>query len=240
MSFARPLKTWTKGHNSPVSEADIAVDELLRRRLREAAPQFGWLSEESPDDPARLTMRRLWIVDPIDGTRAFIGGGADWSISAALVEDGRPTLAAILAPASDEMFAAVTGEGATCNGHAIHATQGDALADARIGGPQRRIERLAVLEPRICAMPKCRSLALRLAQVASGALDSALVGPNSRDWDLAGADLIVHESGGTLTTMSGKALVYNRPDPIHGALVAAGRARHRALIALLGGHREFC
>ena len=96
-TFRQPLRQWTKGASlSPVSEADIAVDELLRERLwRAARPGYGWLSEETEDDPARLDVESVWIVDPIDGTRAYLAGRADWTISVALATDGRPVLAAI-------------------------------------------------------------------------------------------------------------------------------------------------
>ena len=230
--FGIPIRNWTKGGNSPVCEADIEADLLLRDRLMHATPGYGWLSEESADDPARLVARRVWIVDPIDGTRGFIGGRPDWAISAALVEDGRPIAAALFAPVTDELFLAVKGEGATRNGAPISPSDGDTLQGARMAGPQRRLERLRAVAPAIEIVPKIYSLALRLALVATGGLDAALAGPNSHDWDLAAADLLVHEAGGALTSLTGHAPTYNRPDPVHGVLVAAGRARHATLMQL--------
>jgi myo-inositol-1(or 4)-monophosphatase len=232
-AFRTPLKIWTKGKGSPVSETDIAVDVLLRQRLTEAAPAFGWLSEESVDDHSRLSARRVWIVDPIDGTRAYVAGNADWTISAALVEDGRPVLAAVFAPVDDEMFLAATGAGATRNGVPIRASTGDAFAGARVAGPKHQLERLAKLWPEIVPIPRIHSLALRIARVAQGQIDVAFANGDGRDWDLAAADLLVHEAGGELTTMAGGTLTYNRANPVHGALVAAGRSRLRALIAAL-------
>src|SRR3954468_22000109 len=123
-TFQGTLKHWTKGKDSPVSEADLAVDALLKDRL--CAPGFGWLSEETDDDPARLDERRVWVIDPIDGTRAYIAGLPDWTISAALVEDGRPVLAALFAPVEDEMFLATAGGGAAFNGVPIRVTDGGA------------------------------------------------------------------------------------------------------------------
>ncbi len=105
----KPVKSWVKAHNSPVSEVDIAVDALLKARLAEIVPDAAWLSEETEDDPARLSARRVWIVDPIDGTRAFLAGRPDWTVSVALVEDGRPIVAALYAPASEEFFLAIAG-----------------------------------------------------------------------------------------------------------------------------------
>ena len=233
--FGAPVRNWTKGKNSPVCEADIAVDHLLRERLMTATPDYGWLSEESADDPRRLTARRVWVVDPIDGTRGFIAGRCDWAVSVALVEDGRPFAAALFAPATDEMFCATRGQGATRNGQPIRASAGSALAGARFAGPPRRLEHLATIAPGIEAVPKIFSLALRLAAVATGALDAALAGPNSHDWDLAAADLLVHEAGGALTSIEGRPPIYNEPHPVHGALFAAGGARHAALLDLVRG-----
>ena len=231
--FGAPLRNWTKGKDSPVCEADIAVNDLLRERLMGAMPDYGWLSEESADDPRRLAARRVWVVDPIDGTRGFIAGRSDWAVSAALVEDGRPVAAALFAPATDEMFRAVAGEGATRNGQPIRAKAGATLAGARVAGPPRRLEHLAAIAPGIETVPKIFSLALRLAAVATGALDVALAGPNSHDWDLAAADLLVHEAGGALTSIRGEPPTYNEPRPVHRALFAAGRDRHRALLELV-------
>lgn len=227
--FRTPMKTWTKSGNSPVSEADIAVDTLLKKRLADIAPGYGWLSEESVDDQTRLSAHRVWIVDPIDGTRAYVAGLTDWTISTALVEDGRPVLAALFAPVDDEMFLAVAGAGATCNGIPIAIRAGDTLAGARVAGPKQQLEYLAKVCPDIVPIPKIYSLALRIARVAQGTIDIALASGNGRDWDLAAADLLVHEAQGVLTTIAGGCLTYNRPDPIHGALVAAGRSRHRAV-----------
>lgn len=230
-SFRSPIKSWFKHGNSPVSEVDIAIDALLRERLITTGLACGWLSEETEDDPARLSAEHVWIVDPIDGTRGFLAGLPDWTISVALASAGRPVLAALFAPASDELFLASAGSGATRNGEPIAATEGRAIAGARVAGPERRLGRLAPFG--VVAEPKVHSLALRIARVAHGTLDLALAGPNSHDWDLAAADLLVHEAGGVLTTLGGETLVYNRPVPTHGALFAAGHARHEALRELM-------
>ena len=227
--FRTQIKNWTKDGDSPVSEADIAVDHLLRARLAGDGEDFGWLSEESVEDNRRLTARYVWIVDPIDGTRAFLAGLTDWTISAALVENGRPIAACLYAPATEEFFMAVAGRGATRNGASIATTLGASLAQARIAGPRAFLQRLATVAP-LTVMPRVHSLALRLARVAEGAIDVAIAGRHSHDWDLAAADLLVHEAGGELTPLGGGAVVYNRPVPRHGALVAAGKDRHATLI----------
>jgi myo-inositol-1(or 4)-monophosphatase len=229
-----PFKRWTKGHDqSPVSEGDIAVNNLLRERLTRLAPGAGWLSEETEDHLPNRAMRLAWIVDPIDGTRAYISGRADWTISVALVEDGRPALAALYAPVTEEMFLSLRGEGATLNGVAIRARDADTLTGAKLAGPKRYLDRLERLNPAILPQPKVHSLALRLARVSTGQLDAALASGGSHDWDLAAADLLVHEAGGVMTDFAGRPLSYNRPQVAHGALIAAGHARHGTLVTLV-------
>jgi myo-inositol-1(or 4)-monophosphatase len=230
------FKRWTKGHdNSPVSEGDIAVNNLLQARLPALVPAAGWLSEETEDLPAARAMDLVWIVDPIDGTRAYITHRPDWTISVALVAGGRPRLAAVYAPVTDEMFLAIAGQGATRNGAAIAATAGATLSGARLAGPKRFLDELTADSPDALLLPKVFSLALRLTRVAEGAIDAALSAPGSHDWDLAAADLLVHEAGGVLTDSAGRVLRYNQPLTTHGALVAAGPDRHGALIDLMRG-----
>ena len=232
-TFRGPLRHWTKGKESPVCEADIAVNDLLHKRLLGETPDYGWLSEETKDDRTRTAARLVWIVDPIDGTRAYIAGRPDWSISAALVADGRPIAAALFAPASNEMFAAIAGEGATLNDTPITASRGAEVDGARVAGPQRYLQQFEAICPGIAPVPKIHSLALRLTRVAQAQLDIAFASANSHDWDLAAADLLVHEAGGALTTLGGQRLTYNQPVPVHGALIAAGRDRHPGLVELV-------
>jgi myo-inositol-1(or 4)-monophosphatase len=230
--FRGPLKQWTKGQgDSPVTEADIAANDILHRHLVESGD--GWLSEESENDPTRIGAKRVWVIDPIDGTRAFIAGREDWSVSAALVTDGRPVAAALFAPATDELFLATAGGGATRNGTVIHVSSGADLKGARISGPKRLLDRMVAGGSGVEVMPCVHSLALRLARVADATLDAAIAGGNGHDWDLAAADLLVHEAGGVMSGLDGRALIYNRPDPVHSVLIAAGRARHAALADLL-------
>jgi myo-inositol-1(or 4)-monophosphatase len=230
------FRHWTKGEDrSPVTEADIAVNDLLHQQLTALCPGAGWLSEETAEIPSSTTL--MWIVDPIDGTRAFISGRADWSISVALVEDGRPLVAALYAPVSEEIFLAARGTGATLNGAPIKANDGDGLRGAKIAGPKRYLDRFSSLAEGTLAQPKVHSLALRLSRVAHGNLDAAFSSRGSHDWDLAAADLLVHEAGGALTDFTGRPLKYNGSQAVHGALIAAGQARHDALIGLVRDRR---
>jgi myo-inositol-1(or 4)-monophosphatase len=237
-AFGGPVKAWVKDNSSPVSEVDIAINQLLQERLAAIAPDAGWLSEETEDNPARLAAPRVWIVDPIDGTRSFIAGRADWAISVALVEARRPVLAALHAPVSAELFLAAAGAGATRNGTPILATPGGAIEGARIGGPKGFLDRLAAKAPAFIVPERIHSLALRLARVADGTLDAAFAGRSSHDWDLAAADLLVHEAGGALTTTGGATLAYNGATTVQDVVVAAGLARHRTLTVLLGNQHN--
>jgi myo-inositol-1(or 4)-monophosphatase len=232
-----PLKRWTKGDDdSPVTEGDIAVNDLLRARLGELLPAAAWVSEETAGAPER-TPSLAWVVDPIDGTRAYIAGRVDWSISVALVENARPRLAALYAPAAEEIFLATQGAGATLNNGRIAASGGGTLAGAKLAGPKRYLDKLAALDASILPQPRVPSLALRLARVAQGALDAAFSSPGSHDWDLAAADLLVHEAGGLFTDISGAMLSYHAPQAEHGTLLAAGNSRHHALIDALRDRR---
>jgi myo-inositol-1(or 4)-monophosphatase len=228
--FRTDLKNWTKGASSPVSEADIRVNDLLESRLRSATPDYGWLSEESVDDDARLGKRLVWIVDPIDGTRGYLAGREDWCVSVALVEDASPVLAAVFVPASAEFFFAVQGQGATLDDLPVCAASGSELDFSRIAGPKPLVERLSLSADDVVLHPRIGSLALRLCRVAQGSLDVAFAGGQSRDWDLAAANLIVQEANGRMTALSGDTILYNRREVTHGVLVAAGRDRHARIV----------
>ncbi|HWE77682.1 MAG TPA: 3'(2'),5'-bisphosphate nucleotidase CysQ [Pseudolabrys sp.] len=233
VTAARRFRHWTKGADrSPVSEADIAVNDLLRGRLAQLAPEAGWVSEETETDQAAQMARMAWVVDPIDGTRAFIAGRPDWTISVALVEDGLPRLAALFAPVTEQMFLARRDGGATLNGAPIRVSAGAELTGAKVAGPKKYLDRLAKLTPAILPLPKVHSLALRLTQVGAGTLDAAFSSGGSHDWDLAAAHLLVHEAGGLLTDFAGRPLLFDGLGA-HRALMAAGPARHRALLDLV-------
>ena len=230
--FRTDLRNWTKGaSSSPVSEADIAVNELLERRLRSATPDYGWLSEESADDERRLGKRLVWIVDPIDGTRGYLAGREDWCVSVALVEEMAPVLAAVYAPVTEEFFFAMRGGGARRNDAPIFVTDGAELDFSRVAGPKPLAERLNPSAREITLHPRIASLALRLCRVAQGSLDVAFAGGQSRDWDLAAANLIVEEANGIMTSLSGDRILHNRRDVVHGVLVAAGRDRHVRIVS---------
>lgn len=221
---------WSKAGGSPVTEADVAVDTFLKIRLSELVPDAAWLSEETRDDPVRLRRSLVWVVDPIDGTRAFLSGNPDWSIAVALLEDAEPVLGIVYAPVANQFYEAFRGEGATCNSVRIAVSAREGLGGTRVAGPKSLVERLAIQAPNVEAVDKIPSLALRIARVADGQIDLGLISANARDWDLAAADLVLREAGGALVGFDGEAPRYNRPDPIHGELIAAPRGLQRAAL----------
>lgn len=237
--FRRDPTVWHKHGGSPVSEADLAVDAHLKAVLGAARPDYGWLSEETTDGPARLGADRVFVVDPIDGTRAFLRGDAEWAVSIAVVEAGRPVVAALMQPIGARLLTATAGGGAHCEGRRLTVSGRRELAGGRLGAPHKYLEKREIREAHFAATTVVPSLALRIARVAEGRLDVAYGSGNAHDWDLAAADLLVHEAGGRFTIPSGEPLRYNRPDPRHAALVAATPEIHDAarhlLAALLGG-----
>jgi myo-inositol-1(or 4)-monophosphatase len=232
---------WYKGPGQVVTEADLAVDRLLHRHLIGARPDDGWLSEESADDRSRLSRARVWVVDPVDGTRAFADGVPEFSISVALVVRGEPMLGSVLNPATGECFEAWRGGGARLNGQPLQASDRRTLAGARLlsARTEMRKRNWHELLPE-AELTTVGSLAYKLALVAAGRFDGLVSLRCSRDWDLAAACLLIGEAGARSTDADGAPLVFNQPVPRHAGLVAAGTdALHRALLVRLQGlHRR--
>jgi myo-inositol-1(or 4)-monophosphatase len=233
--FQQKTKSWTKSDGSPVTEADLAVDKALKARLHEARPEYGWLSEETPDTEERLGRREVWIVDPIDGTRAFAHGGDEWCVAAALLVDGRPALAAIYRPLTEDFYEARHGAGATLNRRPLRMADGRSLAGARILANAAALKQLEAKAPVEAVGSGSTPLAMRLARVAQGDLDAALSTAPKHDWDLAAGDLLVHEAGGTVTGLDGKRFIYNRRETRQANYVASSHALHAALLEQLAG-----
>ncbi|MEA1832311.1 3'(2'),5'-bisphosphate nucleotidase CysQ [Methylobacterium durans] len=219
-------RIWSKAGGSPVTEADVAVDAFLKVRLSQIVPAAAWLSEETRDDPVRLRSGLVWIVDPIDGTRAFLSGHPDWSIAVGLLSAGQPVIGIVHAPASGHFYEAVAGCGSRRDEAPIRVSNRAALPGARVTGPKPMIERLTRgltregADPDFVRIDRVPSLALRVARVAEGSIDVGLVSSDARDWDLAAADLILREAGGSVCDLAGRRTIYNRENPVHGELVA--------------------
>jgi len=222
-------RTWEKGPNNPVCEADIAVDHFLRDALGRLLPDAGWLSEESVDHPDRLSRGLCWLVDPVDGTRDFVRGRRGWAVSIALAHEGRPVHAILVAPARDEVWQAVAGGGATRNGAALFASSRTMLEGARMPMDQHQPRTTVPLSP----VTKPNSIALRMAMVASAEADLLATWRWGYEWDIAAAALIAAEAGATVTDSHGAPLVFNKPDPRAFGVLVSAPAIHEAARALV-------
>jgi len=205
--------TFTKKDRSPVTTADLEVDQLLRQHLLTAFPHDGWLSEETPDDLNRVDKRRIWIVDPIDGTKYFIVGLPQFTISVALVENGEPVMAMILNPATKELFSAIQGSGAMLNGQSIfvRSTEEPRLT-LLVNPPALKQKTFPKLETSIMCRPM-GSIAYTLALIAAGRADATIHLGRQNEWDIAAGVLLVQEAGGSVVDTHGSPLCFNQPDP---------------------------
>lgn len=236
--FRRPVKSWDKENASPVSEADILVDRYLANTLLQARPDYGWLSEETADNPSRLDCERVFVVDPIDGTRGFLRGEDSWTVSLAVVEKGVPVAGVVFAPVRDEMFDAVRGEGARLNGKALERRRraGAAPVIPAAGAVHQEMQAAGLHYTRGPYFP---SLAYRLVQVATGRLDAVANRRGSQDWDIAAATLILDECGIEIADVCAGYPRFNKRDVRHGALAALSDMSlkpvvHAALIKVYG------
>ena len=218
--------------NSPVTNADLAADKLLTQRLRAARPDYGWLSEETADDTDRLDCRRIFVVDPIDGTRAFLKGRPWWSVAIAVVEDGVPVAGAVFAPEVGELYGAAVGQGATRNGEIIRHSAATRLDDCRMAGNPVIFEHPSWPTP----WPPMRveqrnSTAYRMCLVAAGDFDAAVAPVRKSDWDVAAGDLIAREAGCFVGDHNGRAFRYNRARPSQASLICATPALAPLILA---------
>lgn len=225
-------KTWDKpGTAGPVTEADLAVDADLRDTLTAARPAYGWLSEETPDDAARLTAETLFIVDPIDGTRAFVAGAATWALSLAVVRAGTPEAAVVYLPAKDLLYGA-TPDAATRNGRPIRCSDRAEVDGATLLAARPNLDpqnwRDATLPP--VARHFRPSLAYRMALVAEGRFDAMLTLRRAWEWDIAAGALIAQAAGARVTDRSGAPLRFNNPDPMVAGVLAGAPAVHSGLL----------
>lgn len=230
--YGGDYKRWSKEGGSPVTEADLAVNKYLCDALTAARPGYGWLSEENADDSARLLRREVFIIDPIDGTIAFLKNRPHFTICAAVVVEGRPLCGVVYNPISEELYSARTGGGAHRNGTPIQVARRDRLEGAAMLGDRTHLTG-APWPP--MHVQNRNSVAYRLVLVADGSADASVSLTCKRDWDLAAADIILHEAGGCLTDSSGAVMVYNKPVTLQANLVAANPALHAEITRLLNG-----
>lgn len=227
------VESWEKTPGAPVCEADIAIDQFLRRELCALLPAAGWLSEETADHPDRLEKGLCWLVDPIDGTRDFIRGRPGWAIAVALVSEKRPLIGMLAAPAREEEWFAVAGQGAWRNGKALHASTRREFPGARVPAdslPREDRDLVTVAKP--------NSIALRIAMVAADEADLVATLRWGYEWDIAAATLIAREAGAAVSDAFGAPLAYNKRDPRAFGLLVCAPAIHRAAIARLADRAE--
>lgn len=227
--FRQRVRNWKKADGSVVTEADLKIDSYLRQELLGQRPGYGWLSEETPDTEERLARDSVWVVDPIDGTRAFANAGNEWCVTAALLRRGRPVVAAVYRPMTEDFYSATAGSGTFRNGQQLHVSDGPIVAGTRVIGNRRATGPLeaAGAEPlRNLEIP----LLLRLAKVAAGEIDAAVSTGHKNDWDLAAGALLVQEAGGCVTDLTGATMVFNRAQAFQRGLLAAGPKRHALLL----------
>lgn len=227
------FKQWEKSPGNPVSAVDIEVDSFLKQRLSALLPDAGWLSEETVDDPSRLNKKRLWVVDPIDGTRDYIRRRPGWAVSIALVENGQPVMGVLDAPARQEHWFAIRGQGATRNGHTLKTTHRTVFTGARVPA-----EHLPRVDKDLTRVARPNSIALRMAMIAAGEADVVASIRWGYEWDIAAATLIVQEAGGIVTDAAGHPLTFNSLPPDAFGVLAATAGIHAAAVNRLQARVE--
>ncbi|MDD9859992.1 MAG: 3'(2'),5'-bisphosphate nucleotidase CysQ [Nitrospira sp.] len=215
------FQIYRKADSSPVTSADLAANDILHHALTTAFPDDAWLSEESPDTPGRLSQPRVWIVDPIDGTKYFIKGLPQYSISVALADHAQPVLGVIYNPATDELFSAIHGHGARLNGKPIPATDRSSGRLSLLVNPTRLGSNELQPFTGNAHLHPMGSIAYSLALVAAGHADGTVNFDPLHEWDVVAGWLLVNEAGGTTTDSHGNVIVYNQTNPLVRGIFAA-------------------
>lgn len=218
-------KVWEKSKNNPVSEIDLAVDAFLKDRLGVILPDAAWLSEETVDDPVRLGANRVWLVDPIDGTRDYIRGRSGWCVSVALVENGVPVFAMMAAPAQAKTWVAHAGQGVTCNGDRLSASTRQDFSGARVPADD-----LPKMDHDLVMVEKPNSIAMRMTMVACNRADLVATLRWGYEWDIAAAHLVAQEAGARVTNALGRPILYNKAEPKDFGLICSAPDIHAAAV----------
>lgn len=225
---ATRVRQWEKVPGHPVCDADLEIDQMLRTRLSALDPEAGWLSEETADTVHRLGTPRVWVVDPIDGTRDYLRGRPGWAVSVALVENGAVRFGILVAPARNELWIAQAGQGATRNGQTLHAGNRTLLPGSRVPADQ-----LPRIDQDLVTVDKPNSIALRMAMVAADEADLVATVRWGNEWDVAAAALIAQEAGAIVTDALGDPLGFNRPQLVAFGLLCAAPGIHAAAVERL-------
>jgi myo-inositol-1(or 4)-monophosphatase len=230
---APDAKVWEKSKGHPVCDIDLAVDALLKERLGAILPDAGWLSEETADDPVRLVAQRLWVVDPIDGTRDYVRGRGGWCVSVALVEDGQPLFAVMAAPVQAKLWVAEAGQGTTCNGAYLTASSRSEFAGARVP-----TDALPKIDRDLVIVEKPNSIAMRMTMVACDRADLVATLRWGHEWDIAAAHLVAQEAGAVVTNATGQPIRYNKAEPLDFGLICSSSGIHAAAVERLAERAE--
>ncbi|HHL43660.1 MAG TPA: DUF4170 domain-containing protein [Hellea balneolensis] len=220
-------KSWDKGGDHPVTEADIAVNDYLQSKLMGARPNYGWLSEETKDDDSHRHARRSFVIDPIDGTRAFMDAKPHFTIVASVIEKTKPVVGVVYNPITEEMYWACKGAGAFLNGAPISPSKCACIDGCSMIGYPRKFKRLGWPEMRVSIR---NSMAYRIAMVAAGQRDAALAFTPKSDWDLAAATLIAEEAGAIITDITGMAFEFASGNLRKNGVICAGPNLHPLLL----------
>lgn len=222
------FRRWEKVPGHPVCDVDIEIDAFLREALGRLDPEAGWLSEETLDDSDRIERRRVWVVDPIDGTRDYLRGRTGWCVSVALVEKRVPVLGVLAAPARGEHWTAERGRGAWRNGERLHVSGRTSLAGARVPA-----EQLAAVDRDLVPVPRPNSIALRIGMVAAGEADLVATLRWGYEWDIAAAALIAGEAGAAVSGALGQPLTFNTASGESFGVLISTPAIHEAAVERL-------
>jgi myo-inositol-1(or 4)-monophosphatase len=228
------FETARKSGGDPVTEADLAVDSLLREMLLQ--PDEGWLSEETVDDPERLERSRVWIVDPLDGTKEFVTGIPEWCVSVGLVIDGFAVAGGIANPATGERVIGAVGQGVRCNGTPATVRDGDSLEGVEVLASNSEIKRgeWERFEDAEFTVRPCGSVAYKMGLVAGALGDVTWTLVPKNEWDVAAGTALVLAAGGEVRRKDAEPLRFNRRDPLLPGLLAAGPRRMRLIEERLG------
>ena len=225
--YAGNAKAWDKSENHPVTEADIAVNDYLESTLQAARPHYGWLSEETKDDASRNTCQRSFVIDPIDGTRAFMDGKPHFTICLAVIEAGNTVVGVVYNPILEEMYQAHLGGGAFLNCKVIAPREKTNIADIHMIGYPRKFKRLGWPDMRVSIR---NSMAYRIAMVAAGQRDATVAFTPKSDWDLAAATIIASEAGALITDLDGQAFHFAKDHVRENGVICASPRLHALLL----------
>lgn len=238
MQFYQSQYTVTdKSPDNPVTDADFAADALLRGRLLALLPEAGWLSEETADNPARRNNRLVWVVDPLDGTKEFVMGIPEFSVSVALVDGGQPVLAVIYNPATGELFAASRGHGVFYNEEPATVSTRNSLAGARVDASRSEVRR-GEFEPftGLFDVNVMGSIAYKLARVAAGQADATWSRGPKHEWDICAGALLVLEAGGVCVDLDGEPIRFNKSFPKVNGIIADNGLLHEGILGAVAEH----